>query len=157
MKLLEDSLSVERIFPDITTKDSWLAVEALCRSLREHPSVLNHIKILEEFRERHERDHLALGHGVWLPHLRTGQATNLLCAIGRWKTGVQFSWCPEPIYFAVLIVAPLGMVNDYLRLVGLMARVFGDAQRFERLREVGSAREIWEDLLRAERDEVRPE
>ncbi len=148
MKLLEDSLSLERIFPAMATTESWLAVEALCGSLKEEPAVLNYERMVEEFRERHERDRLALGHGVWLPHLRTGEASELLCAIGRWKTGVNFDWCPEPIYFAVLIVAPLGMVNDYLRLVGMMARVFGDEKRFQALRACKTARELWDELVR---------
>jgi mannitol/fructose-specific phosphotransferase system IIA component (Ntr-type) len=148
MKLLEDSLSLERIFPAMTTTESWHAVEALCGSLRDDPTVLNYAEMLEEFRERHDRDHLALGHGVWLPHLRTVEATNLLCAIGRWKKGVKFEWCPEPIYFVVLIVAPSGMVNDYLRLVGMMARVFGDETRFQALRACETAREIWDELVR---------
>jgi mannitol/fructose-specific phosphotransferase system IIA component (Ntr-type) len=148
MGLVDDSLILDRILPAMTTSESWAAVQALAETLRTDPGITRFENVIAGLKDRHDQDHLALGHGVWLPHLRTGEATELLCAVGRWKNGVKFSWCPEPLYFGVLVIAPLGKVNEYLRLVGMLARVFGDQQRFAQMRNAENATAMLAELSR---------
>ncbi len=147
MGLLREALPVGRVVAQLSEEESWPAVEQLLALCESDPALEDFEQLRTGFLERHEDDRLVLGRGVWLPHLRTDHTRSLLCALGRWPEGVRFAWCPEPIHFAVLVVAPLGMVNEYLRAVGMLARAFGKADRYENMRKAeDSAGILWEVL-----------
>ena len=75
-----------------------------------------------EILDRERISNTALGHDVAIPHARTEQCSEILIAVGRSATGVNFEG-ESPVRLVFLIGTPKQMVAEYLRLVGNLARL----------------------------------
>ena len=71
--------------------------------------------------------------GVAFPHARTELVDQIALAIGRSRAGIRWNDEGERARFIFLLAVPQRMVNDYLILVGTLARVTRDQQQREAL------------------------
>jgi mannitol/fructose-specific phosphotransferase system IIA component (Ntr-type) len=85
-----------------------------------------------------------VGHGVAVPHCRTSLVDRLHVMFGRQPRGV--AWCGadgEPVRFVFLLVAPPAEVsNDYLPMLGKVARFANDPETRRRLGEIRTTEEF---------------
>jgi mannitol/fructose-specific phosphotransferase system IIA component (Ntr-type) len=91
-----------------------------------------------------------LGFSICIPHARTESITEMVMAVGRVIQGIPFPTAKQPARYLFCIAVPTALAADYLRIVGLIARVFKDPQIEEQLRTVQSPAEFIEILARAE-------
>jgi mannitol/fructose-specific phosphotransferase system IIA component (Ntr-type) len=61
--------------------------------------------------------------GVCIPHARTNAVTAMVMSAGRFDRGVLFQNCAHPIRYMFCIAVPVALASDYLRIVGLLARL----------------------------------
>lgn len=71
--------------------------------------------------------------GVAFPHARTGLVDQIALAIGRSRAGIPWNDQGERARFIFLLAVPQRLVNDYLILVGTLARVTRDQQQRDAL------------------------
>jgi fructose-specific phosphotransferase system IIA component len=117
-------LAVDRVNLNLTASTKT-------ESLREVASLMKDAKCIHDFHaffrdvlERERVSNTALGHGVALPHARTDQCSEIIIAVGRSNTGIDFEAKDEqPVQLVFLIGTPKSMVTEYLRLVGNLARL----------------------------------
>lgn len=87
---------------------------------------------------------------ICIPHTRTDQVTSLVMSVGRSARGITFPGSPTPVRYIFCIGVQLALAADYLRIVGLLARIVKDPVSEERLRIAATGLEMVNALSRLE-------
>ena len=66
------------------------------------------------------------GFAICIPHTRGECVSTMVMSVGRSAAGVSFPEVELPVRYLFCIAAPRALAADYLRIVGLLARVFKD-------------------------------
>jgi PTS system nitrogen regulatory IIA component len=90
------------------------------------------------------------GFALCIPHTRGECVSGMVMSAGRSETGIVFPGVAWPVRYLFCIAVPRALAADYLRIVGLLARVFKDRQTEETLRSAETASEFVELLTRRE-------
>ena len=102
--------------------------------------------VLKIVQRRESMGSTGVGHGVAVPHCRTPLVDRLHVVFGRQPLGV--AWCGadgEPVRFFFLLVAPPPEVsNDYLPMLGKVARFANDPDTRRRLGEIRTREEFFQ-------------
>ena len=64
------------------------------------------------------------GFSLCLPHTRGACVSTMVMSVGRSAAGVTFPGVEQPVRYFFCIAVPHALAADYLRIVGLLARVF---------------------------------
>ena len=121
---IADTLEPERIRLSLTSKVTSIAIDEVAASLRNVPEVL-------DWDELHAGLHRSApciaetggAFALCLPHARTDAVTSMVMAVGRSLEGVNYQGCSSPVRYIFCIGVPKALANDYLRIVGLLARI----------------------------------
>jgi fructose-specific phosphotransferase system IIA component len=112
---------------DISATTKMEAIHQVAELVRGHEFLENFDAFCGAIEEREQKGSTSLGFGVALPHARTDQVKNMLIAVGRLVEGVQFEGNdPTPVRLIFLVGTPKQMVTEYLRIVGVLARLLRD-------------------------------
>ena len=74
----------------------------------------------------------------------------MVMAVGRSEAGIVFPGVELPVHYVFCIAVPRGLAADYLRIVGLLARVFKDRAMETELRAAATGSEFIDLLSRRE-------
>lgn len=66
-------------------------------------------------------------------HGRTNAVHDLIMAIGRSKKGIIFKECEHPIHLVFIMGVPNTLNNEYLRIMGAIARACQNSTKLEEL------------------------
>ncbi len=66
------------------------------------------------------------GFAICIPHTRGECVSTMVMSVGRSAAGVVFPGVELPVRYIFCIAVPRALAADYLRIVGLLARVFKD-------------------------------
>ena len=89
--------------------------------------------------------------GICLPHARTEAVSTMVMSIGRAPNGIRFPECVVPVRYIFCIGVPQALANDYLRIVGLLARILKSRAAEAQLRTAKSGDDFIAALARLER------
>ncbi len=87
---------------------------------------------------------------ICIPHVRTAAVSAMVMSVGRADPGVLFPGCPQPIRYLFCIALPAALDSEYLRLVGLLARVLRNPSSEAELRVAATPSEFVHVLARYE-------
>jgi PTS system nitrogen regulatory IIA component len=87
---------------------------------------------------------------ICIPHTRTDRVTSLVMSVGRSAPGIVFPGTPVPVRYIFCIGVQVALAADYLRIVGLLARIVKDPVSEERLRAAATGPEFVAALSRLE-------
>lgn len=90
------------------------------------------------------------GFSLCIPHTRGDCVSGMVMSVGRSETGVVFPNVELPVRYLFCLAVPRALAADYLRIVGLLARVFKDRQAEGELRAAATVPEFVELLSRRE-------
>jgi mannitol/fructose-specific phosphotransferase system IIA component (Ntr-type) len=90
------------------------------------------------------------GFSICIPHTRGECVTSMVMSVGRSQAGIVFPGVALPVRYLFCIGVPRALAADYLRIVGLLARVFKDRTAEEELRVVESGADFVNRLARRE-------
>jgi mannitol/fructose-specific phosphotransferase system IIA component (Ntr-type) len=96
-------------------------------------SVVRPADFLAQVLVREEASSTLAENGVAFPHARTELVDQIALAIGRSRAGIPWNDQAERARLIFLLAVPQRLVNDYLVLVGTLARVTRDQQQREAL------------------------
>ena len=78
------------------------------------------------------------GFAICIPHTRGECVSGMVMSVGRSAAGVRFPGVELPVRYIFCIAVPRALAADYLRIVGLLARVFKDPAAERELRDAAT-------------------
>lgn len=90
------------------------------------------------------------GFALCIPHTRGECVDGMVMSVGRSPAGIAFPGVELPVRYIFCIAVPRALAADYLRIVGLLARVFKDRQTESALMAAKSPGEFTELLTKRE-------
>ena len=87
---------------------------------------------------------------ICIPHARTGAVTAMVMSIGRFDRGLVIPGVAKPVRYLFCIAVPPEMATDYLRIIGLLARIAKDPRAEQQIYTAETAEEFLETMVRLE-------
>jgi mannitol/fructose-specific phosphotransferase system IIA component (Ntr-type) len=120
----DEILLPEHILLDLPAKTREEAVYSVTKSLQGDDRIRDWDGFYKTLSESERSTKCNLELGLTMPHTRTQAVTAMVMAFGRLATPLVIS--SEEIRYVLIIGIPETMDADYLRLVGVLMRVFRD-------------------------------
>lgn len=130
---IADTLEPDRIRLTLSSDLSSIAIDEVASTLRNVPEVLD----WDELHAGLHRSSPCIAGGefaICFPHARTDAVTSMVMAVGRSLTGMKFPNCEIPVRYIFCIGVPKALASDYLRIMGLLARVLKQPKTEQALR-----------------------
>ena len=136
MTTLSNVLAPEHVRLNLAAATSEAAIKEVAGLLRDDPDVLDWEKFYSELRVAApcaaER---GCDFGICIPHTRTSAVRAMVISVGRFEPGLVFEGCPQLIRYVFCIGMPSALDADYLRILGLLARILKDPDTEQELRD----------------------
>ena len=123
---LGDILSNEQIITDLQAADRWQAIDELINNLVATGKIKpdNKDAIAAVVKKRETSMSTGIGFGIGIPHASTDLITEVVGALGRSKTGVQFdSLDNQPVNLVMLFLVPQGQFQKHLHTLANIAKL----------------------------------
>lgn len=135
MITLPDTLQLERIRLTLTATEQLQAVHETADLLHSAAAVLDWKQLYDGLlRSMPCLSEANSDFGICLPHARTDAVKTMVMSVGRSPAGIIFPDCAQPVRYIFCIGVPKALASDYLRIVGLLARILRDPAAESRLR-----------------------
>ena len=126
---IADTLTADRIGLALEASDHRAAIRAVADLLQSAEEVLDWEELCESLRG--SCPCLAEGGGdfaICLPHARTDTVHAMVMSAGRFDDGIAFPGCAQRVRYVFCIGVPRALESDYLRILGLLARVLKEPE-----------------------------
>jgi mannitol/fructose-specific phosphotransferase system IIA component (Ntr-type) len=150
MNTIADLLRAEDVKLNLaaTTRDA--AIDEVAALLQHDERVLDWEVLAAGFRKAAPCLPVSAEFGICIPHTRTDRIDSMVMSAGRSAAGVVFPGCGPPVRYLFCIGVQHALAADYLRIVGLLARIIKDPASEARLRAAASGTEFVAELARLE-------
>ena len=126
------ALSQVCIVPKNASKND--ALNALVDAAATNPAITNRESLRGGILDREARLSTGIGAGVAIPHVRLGDVTAPVLAVGVAPEGVAFDAADgQPVHVLVLFATPKGADKEYLKLLAQVMLSLRAEEFFERL------------------------
>jgi PTS system nitrogen regulatory IIA component len=126
MKIV-DYLKEDCIITNLKSRDKEGVLRELIKLLEKNGYVKDGEKILETVLEREKLGSTGIGQGIAIPHAKTEQINDIVCALGISQNGIDFdSLDGEPVYIVFLVLAPTKSIGQHLKTLAKIARLLKD-------------------------------
>lgn len=123
---LADILSPAQIIPDLRATNRWEAIDELIDNLvttgkikAEHREAITAV-----VRKRETSMSTGIGFGIGIPHASTDLIYEVIGALGRSKTGVNFDALDnQPVNLVMLFLVPQGQFQKHLHTLAEIAKL----------------------------------
>ncbi len=150
MITIADILRPEHVILEVAATTFDGAIAEVAAPLRKDERVLNWDAVLAGFFKVAPCLPASPDFAICIPHVRTDELTSLAMSVGRSTRGIPFPASPVPVRYIFCIGVQLALAADYLRIVGLIARLVKDPSSEERLRKAPTGIEFVQALSRLE-------
>jgi mannitol/fructose-specific phosphotransferase system IIA component (Ntr-type) len=123
---LTDLLDAKQITLDLRAQTQSDAMRELIDLLAANGKINNREQFLDQVRARELTNSTYADDGVAFPHARTELVDEIVLGIGRSASGIPWTGKGEHAHLIFLIGIPEPLINDYLVVVGAIARVTRD-------------------------------
>lgn len=147
---IADILHPEDVLLDLTSTDSTEAIEEVAKLLKNDERVLDWTSLLAGFHKAAPCLPASKDFAICIPHTRTDSLTSLVMSVGRSAKGIRFPNTEPPVRYIFCIGVQHALAADYLRIVGLLARVLKDPASEQRLLSATTGLEFADTLARLE-------
>lgn len=87
---------------------------------------------------------------ICILHARTAAVTSMVMSIGRYDNGLILKEGAPPVRYLVCVAMPPELASDYLRIIGLLARIAKDAKSEEQIHSAATPEAFLETLAQLE-------
>ena len=133
MITITDILRPEHVTLDVQARTAEAAIGEVAAPLRTDERVLDWETVLAGFYKVAPCLPASPQFAICIPHTRTDRLTSLAMSVGRSTAGITFPGTAVPVRYIFCIGVQLALAADYLRIVGLLARIVKDPASEERL------------------------
>jgi PTS system nitrogen regulatory IIA component len=123
------------------------ALEVISELLAHETRVDDPLAIFQLLTEREKLGSTSLGHGVALPHARTGLCDRAIGAFVKLDEGIDFDspdQKPTDLLFALMV--PEHYTDEHLKLLAGLAGLFNDKNFCQALRDTTSSQDLYKRL-----------
>ncbi|HYR58410.1 MAG TPA: PTS sugar transporter subunit IIA [Chthoniobacteraceae bacterium] len=150
MITIADTLRPDHVALDVRRQPPESAIGEVAALLRTDERILDWDAVLAGFFKVAPCLPASSQFAICIPHTRTDRVTSLVMSVGRSADGIMFPGTPVPVRYLFCIGVQLALAADYLRIVGLLARIVKDPASEERLRTAATGLEFVQALSRLE-------
>jgi mannitol/fructose-specific phosphotransferase system IIA component (Ntr-type) len=137
---IKEILLPEHVVLELDAKTREEAVHAVAKTLRDDSRIVDWPLFYKTLSESDRNAQTNCELGLTIPHNRTDTVTAMVMAFGRLKAPLKTPL--HEIRYVVVLGIPETMDADYLRLVGVLMRVFRDDQLRSALDSASSPKEV---------------
>lgn len=106
---ISEFISEKEIIIGMKATEKQAALDELLQVLEKNNLIQDRKQVLDILLEREKLGSTGIGQGIAVPHAKTDQVKNLVCALGTSEKGINFdSLDGEPVYIIFLVLAPSG-------------------------------------------------
>jgi mannitol/fructose-specific phosphotransferase system IIA component (Ntr-type) len=123
---LGDILSLETIVPDLRATNRWEAIDQLIDNLVATHKILaeNRDAIVAVVKKRESSMSTGIGFGIGIPHASTDLIHEVVGALGRSTTGIDFDALDnQPVNLVMLFLVPQGQFQKHLHTLANIAKL----------------------------------
>jgi mannitol/fructose-specific phosphotransferase system IIA component (Ntr-type) len=127
---LGDILSKEQIITDLRAADRWQAIDELINNLVSTGKIKPEHRdaIAAVVKKRESSMSTGIGFGIGIPHASTDLIYEVVGALGRSKTGVNFDALDnQPVNLVMLFLVPQGQFQKHLHTLANIAKLLHKA------------------------------
>jgi mannitol/fructose-specific phosphotransferase system IIA component (Ntr-type) len=146
---LADILDERHIALQLKSRRQANALREIISLLEKTGSVLQPAELLAQVLAREKVNSTLIEKGVAFPHARTALVDQIALAVGRSRAGIPWNDKGERARLIFVVAVPQRLVNDYLILVGTLARITQNEQQCEALLAAATRTEFIETLRSA--------
>ena len=151
---LTDMLTPQRIKTPLTATTKPQVLAELVDVLVEAGGVTNRDKALAAVLEREQTRTTGIGNALAIPHGKTGAVGDLVLAIGKAATPIEFdSIDGKPVTLLVMLISPVDRTGPHIQALARISRLFSiDAFR-NKLHHAKDPADMWR-LLQEQEEKV---
>jgi mannitol/fructose-specific phosphotransferase system IIA component (Ntr-type) len=143
-------LRPECIDTDLPGSTKEEVIDALLDILVRNNVVKNLSTVRMTILERERQMSTGMEHGIAIPHARTDEVSELVCAVGLKKDGLDFDAIDgQPSQIFVLTLSPRAATDPHIQFMAMISRVLDDAGR-ARVLAAENAQQVYEALTRGD-------
>jgi mannitol/fructose-specific phosphotransferase system IIA component (Ntr-type) len=143
---LADILDERQIALQLKSRRQANALREIIGLFEKTGSVLQPTDFLAQVLARERVNSTLAENGVAFPHARTELVDQIALAVGRSRAGILWNDKGERARLIFVVAVPQRLVNDYLVLVGSLARITQNEQQRQALLAAATAAEFIETL-----------
>lgn len=143
---VSDLLRADHVTLGLKAREASGAILAAAAPLAENLAVTDFAAFCQAVLERETISSTAMGFGVAFPHARVDHVQEIVMAAGRSEEGVLFPGAAEPVRLIFVIGTPVGMVREYLGLLGSLAKMLKSPAVRQRLLSAATGDQFLEAL-----------
>ena len=139
---LGDILSKEQIIPDLRATNRWEAIDELINNLVATGKISPQHReaIVAVVKKRESSMSTGIGFGIGIPHASTDLISEVVGALGRSKSGVNFdSLDNQPVKLVMLFLVPQGQFQKHLHTLANIAKLLHKAEFRQALEQAPDA------------------
>ena len=122
---LNEIVQTEHIVPELKATNRWEAIDELVDTLVANGAIVKTDRdaVIDVVRTRENSMSTGIGYGIGIPHASTDLIENVIGALGRSKTGIDFEALDnQPVILVVLFLVPQGQFQKHLHTLANIAR-----------------------------------
>ncbi len=146
---LADILDERHIALQLKSRRQANTLREIIGLLEKTGSVLQPAEFLAQVLAREKINSTLIENGVAFPHARTALVDQIALAVGRSRAGIPWNDKGERARLIFVVAVPQRLVNDYLVLLGTLARITQNEQQREALLAAATPAEFIETLRSA--------
>lgn len=123
---LNDFLGPKPIIIDLLAENRWQAIDELIGALITNGKIKSEDRsaIAEAVKKRELAMSTGIGFGIGIPHASTDLVSDVVCAIGRSRTGVEFEALDcTPVRLVLLFLVPQGQFHKHQQTLASIAKL----------------------------------
>jgi mannitol/fructose-specific phosphotransferase system IIA component (Ntr-type) len=141
--LLANAVTPGTILLGLEGGDKRSVIEALVGLIMASGHATDRDAILAAVLDREAKGSTGLENGIAIPHARTPGVSDVVCALGISRAGIDFDSVDErPCHLVFLVLAPPCESTKYLKALSAVALIGRDAVLIHRLRTAESPEEV---------------
>jgi len=149
---LGDILGSSNILPEMQAADRWQAIDELIATLVASGKIQPQHReaIATVVKKRENSMSTGIGFGIGIPHASTDLIPEVIAALGRSKTGINFDALDnQPVNLVMLFLVPQGQFQKHLHTLASIAKILHKAEFRQALDQAPDA----EAMLRVIKDQ----
>ena len=149
MKIL-DFLSLERIIPNMKSRDKKGVIDELAQAIADTTSAEN-AEIAKVLLEREQLGSTGIGDGIAIPHGRLSSIDSIVMGFGSSEQGIEYDAIDNnPVHIFFLLLTPENSTGGHLRVLAQISKLLKNKQFKTNLSNAKSKQEVIEIVQEAD-------
>ena len=139
---LADILTKDQILTELQATDRWQAIDELIGNLVTTGKIQSQHReaIAAVVKKRENSMSTGIGYGIGIPHASTDLISEVVGALGRSRTGVNFDALDnQPVNLVMLFLVPQGQFQKHLHTLANIAKILHKAEFRQALEQAPDA------------------